>query len=982
MTVDDCAPAGQADRRFNAVASPPATIGRYEIVNRLAQGGMGALYLAWDPKLDRQIAIKLLMHDDDELRERFAREGRSAARLRHPHIVTIFDVGEHNNQPFIAMEYIQGQTLAELIRGRVPLPITRKLKLAEELCDGLSFAHKAGVVHRDIKPANAIVDAQGSLKILDFGIARFSEASGMTHAGMLIGTLNYMSPEQMTGRPADSRSDIFAVGAVCYELLSYRQAFPGGLEDGVLTKILQGQPEPLEKVCSDLDPEIVRIVERSLEKDPDKRYQDLIAMVRDLQRVRLRLDGLETHHVSTEETERPVTSTTTGGSSPRRTADREDLARRRASQTRVHLEAARQAFDDEDYDAASVRCEEALLLDADNAAAIELLDRVRAALDERQAGEWLTEAESQIRLGALSAAQALIDRALALDASSARATALQTAVEEALRGRERARQLAESIQRALDRTHVAFDRGLFDEAVAEADQALSLDPNLAQATALKSRAVEAIKERNREALERRARETVREAHRLFTSGSHTEALELLARFEPAHDLVSRSLAQLRAQSDRIGEERRLEAERRAKHARIGAELGRVRSEIERREFAVALAQLRRLEQSEGASPEIASLVREAEAGATNERDARAAREVAEHVASATTLFQKNDFDGALAKAESALALDPKHEIAQGLRTKIQQSRLAEADRRESEARRIRERDQSVASAIQEAKRAGSHEAAIRTLRSALEIHPQHVEVRELLERHQGALDRERAEQRRLQEAEQRRPQEAEQRRLQEIEQHRRADQSQQAQVPPTVPRATQYDPLASWPVEPSLSDFTAEEAKTRTIRDVPLPPPPAKPQRAIPAIERAMPVVGAVWRDWRFRPALLGLAAFVLLAVAFVSYWAFGRATAPRIDGPSPPPSQVSELESVRQSAQQQLAAGQVLPALETVSQGLKTSPDHDGLKQLLGEILRAAREQLDRAQQATRPGTGRTSTGLGEAEQQRQESVDRKSVV
>ena len=187
---------------------------------------MGALYLAQDPKLDREIVIKLLIDDNDELRERFAREARSAARLRHPHIVTIFDVGDWEGQPFIAMEYIQGHTLAEIIRGSSPLSTVRKLRLIEELCDGLAFAHKTGVVHRDVKPANIMVDANGSLKILDFGIARIAESAGMTQAGMLIGSLNYMSPEQVTGQVVDNRRDIFAVVAVLNEQITSRQAFP------------------------------------------------------------------------------------------------------------------------------------------------------------------------------------------------------------------------------------------------------------------------------------------------------------------------------------------------------------------------------------------------------------------------------------------------------------------------------------------------------------------------------------------------------------------------------------------------------------------------------------------------------------------------------------------------------------------------------------------------------------------------------------
>lgn len=264
-------------------------IGRYQLVAPIGLGGMGALYRAWDPQLDRQIAIKVLVRDDPELRERFAREARSAAGLRHPNIVTIHDVGEHEGQPFIAMEYIQGKTLAKIIEDHQPLSQARKIELLEELCNGLSFAHKAGIVHRDVKPANLIVSTEGQLKILDFGIARVAQATGMTQTGMLIGTLNYMSPEQMSGLEVDSRSDIFAVGAVCYELLCYAQAFPGEVAASIFHGILYGAPIPLATQAPELDPELIRIVERAMEKEPRDRYQDLAVMGADLQRVRQRL---------------------------------------------------------------------------------------------------------------------------------------------------------------------------------------------------------------------------------------------------------------------------------------------------------------------------------------------------------------------------------------------------------------------------------------------------------------------------------------------------------------------------------------------------------------------------------------------------------------------------------------------------------------------------------------------------------------------
>ena len=153
-------------------SSIPERIGRYEVVERLGIGGMGVVYLATDPLLSRTVAVKVLPGEHEDLRERFAREARSAASLRHPNIVTIYDVGEDNGQPYIAMEFLDGESMAELIRRRAPLPLARRLQLIIELCAGLGYAHRSGIIHRDIKPANLMITSEEGLKILDFGLAR------------------------------------------------------------------------------------------------------------------------------------------------------------------------------------------------------------------------------------------------------------------------------------------------------------------------------------------------------------------------------------------------------------------------------------------------------------------------------------------------------------------------------------------------------------------------------------------------------------------------------------------------------------------------------------------------------------------------------------------------------------------------------------------------------------------------------------------
>lgn len=257
----------------------PARIGNFEVIRRIDSGGMGTVYLGRDPELDRQVAIKVIreeVHDQDVL-ERFFREARAAAALRHPNIITIYASGQHDHQPYMAMEFVEGDSIAGIIKQRRNVALSDKISYLEQICAGLHFAHRAGIVHRDIKPANIMVDREGVVRILDFGIARI-DGSAMTQDGALVGSLNYMSPEQMLGRPVDHRSDIFSVGALAYELLCYQQAFKGGLNDGLLQRLPHEDPPSLTGLYPGLPPALEHIVMRALEKAPEKRFQDLSEM--------------------------------------------------------------------------------------------------------------------------------------------------------------------------------------------------------------------------------------------------------------------------------------------------------------------------------------------------------------------------------------------------------------------------------------------------------------------------------------------------------------------------------------------------------------------------------------------------------------------------------------------------------------------------------------------------------------------------------
>jgi serine/threonine protein kinase len=325
----------------------PEVIGKYKVERYIESGGMGDVYLARDPTLDRPVAIKFLREgfDSDEMRERFEREARAAGRLSHPNIVTIYEFGEFLRRPYIAMEFVRGEPLSKIVKRREAIPLVRKLEMMEGLCSGLGHAHKVGMVHRDIKPANLMVDADGPLKILDFGIVRMA-GSGLTFSGVLVGTVNYMSPEQIAGSSAiDHRSDVFAVGSVLYEIFTYQRAFPGEMAD-VLYKIVHTQPQSAATLAPGIDPGIVRAIEQCLEKTPERRYQDLGVLRRDLARIRQRYEVEEQEtHTHTAATVRPVTGTPSShpgvpsgpGSSPsaerlRKAEESDRIARERAAQ--------------------------------------------------------------------------------------------------------------------------------------------------------------------------------------------------------------------------------------------------------------------------------------------------------------------------------------------------------------------------------------------------------------------------------------------------------------------------------------------------------------------------------------------------------------------------------------------------------------------------------------------------------------------------
>ncbi len=260
--------------------------GRYLIIRKLGTGGMANVYLAEDQELGRRVAIKILdeRHANDvQFVERFRREATNAAGLSHPNIVSIYDRGEAEGTYYIAMEYLDGRTLKELILRRGPAPVKTAIDYTRQILAALRFAHKNGIVHRDIKPHNVLVDSEGRLKVTDFGIAR-AGASQMTEAGSIIGTAQYLSPEQAKGAPVDQTSDIYSVGIVLYELLTGTVPYTGDTPVEIAMKHLSQIPEPPSTLQPQIPHAVDSIVLRALAKDPADRYQSADEMDADLER--------------------------------------------------------------------------------------------------------------------------------------------------------------------------------------------------------------------------------------------------------------------------------------------------------------------------------------------------------------------------------------------------------------------------------------------------------------------------------------------------------------------------------------------------------------------------------------------------------------------------------------------------------------------------------------------------------------------------
>jgi uncharacterized protein YbaR (Trm112 family) len=494
-------------------------LGKYEVIGELGHGAMGVVYRARDPIINRQVALKTITAggaDDPNMLERFYREAQSAGGLQHPNIVTIYDMGDEGGVPYIAMELIDGENLDQLISRRTPIPLPLKIVYATQACNAFDYAHKRGIIHRDIKPGNIMVNKEGTIKVVDFGIARVLEAS-RTQTGMLMGTFAYMSPEQYHGEHADERSDIWSYGVLLYELLCLEKPFSGKTPAALMHSICSQEAPSLRSVAPDLPEDLEALLCKLLQKSPDDRFQTM-------EDVLLRLD--------------PICKTLQAASVAEMVAQ------------------SRELVEQGDFARARDLLRQALLIDSSNAVARGLLEKVNAELRRvmirPKAQLQVDRGKALLEEGKIEEAKAAVDSALQMDSSFAPAQELQSLVQKEI---DRVQRVADW----LDGAKQLIAEGMPEDAEALLARVLEAEPANKQARALEEQAVKQKAERKRRL---QLIEKMQAARGLWTQQKYAECIQLLTQLQneyPDEEEVPRLLQT--AREDQAEEERKQNLEK-------------------------------------------------------------------------------------------------------------------------------------------------------------------------------------------------------------------------------------------------------------------------------------------------------------------------------------------------------------------------------------------------------------------------------------
>ena len=634
----------------------PTKLGKYEIKSELGRGAMGVVYSARDPRLGRPVALKTMspsVAGDEELLQRFYREAQSAGQLRHPNIVTIYDIDEADGIPFIAMEFLEGESLESIIANRKDMTVVKKVDVMVQTCRGLHYAHQHGIVHRDVKPANVVVLTDGMVKIVDFGIARIAGGS-MTRTGIVLGTPMYMSPEQVLGHTVDARSDIFSVGVILYELLTFQNPFAAEDMPTILFKIVEQPPPPLSSLLPNCPPQLEEIVTRALAKNREERYQSAEDLAFDLQQA---CDYLKRHMVEIyiEQGQRSfeegnftlakeslqkvleIDSNHNVAKSLLSRVQEQIYARQRAQKVEQALRHAKEALGADQYDEAIGALDEILRLEPRHAEAQQYKQHAIERRDrKRKVTRHMERAEKLMADADLKGAKAQLEAALALEPEHPAALAMLESVTRELAEEERLRQVRQCIESA--RARVAEKN--FAKALEQLQRASELDPINIEVESL-TRLVRSSqeKEERRRLLEQRLASIQEAINRELYEEALRLADEALAE-SPDHSEVLR----LHAQASRLAE-----AQRRRQY--VDEQIQTARSFLQQNQFSSALALL---EQALQVAPNDTRLVTCLKSVREAEERWRLENLRQEAIREANERIRVKDFSGAIAGLEKAL----------------------------------------------------------------------------------------------------------------------------------------------------------------------------------------------------------------------------------------------------------------------------------------------------------------------------------------
>ncbi len=471
------------------MAGPALTkIGKYDVIDILGKGGMGVVYKAMDNRIGRLVAIKMMtggFADNPDLLKRFYREAQATGMLQHPNIVIVYDLGDQDGNPYLVMEYLEGEPLDKIIQQRREVSMVEKLGYIIQACSGLNYAHQRGLVHRDIKPANLMVLKGGNCKLVDFGIARLGDNS-LTRTGQVVGTIHYMSPEQINAQVVDGRTDIWSAGVMLFELLTYTLPFEGNDMASTLLKIIHEQPPSLSKFLTNYPPDLDEVIQRALSKDREERYATAEDFAFDLGRVQ-------------EQLKKQVVS--------------EYVDRARVSMEKQELQRAKELL------------QQVLRVDTSHSIAKELMHEVQQRMQKQVRGEQIRQlrshAEDAFAQKMYDDALAYVEQALSLDKTNTELMNLRDLVKEAKQRKDRAVQ-------ALRKVESAQQSGDLETAISAAEEAIAADPENTQAKALHAAISRELAERARQ---RQVQGLLEEARRDISSRKFTAAFEVLKKAE-------------------------------------------------------------------------------------------------------------------------------------------------------------------------------------------------------------------------------------------------------------------------------------------------------------------------------------------------------------------------------------------------------------------------------------------------------------------